>query len=513
MTAFTISRGNELFDDFDNIVAADVTTDITGFTSVTYRGVDRFDLDGSVTSGDTYITEISLGQTLDLTDSIVIGYTREAFDGNSTRVGLRSGTDNIRLWDFEYGQRFVFTEHVLDTSQSGFTDSGSGTFDIAQVNGLVYRSVSQQTRSSPSFAGIFQVMKAYYYSKTSGITFQGGESGDPLTLDNATSTIINIPATDNTIPAKASIRKNFRTSEPLVLGDANTAEIDLDDSLVLFASTVLDPNSNFELFNNVEKFRLNFEIPTAKTIRNFRAGRDADEAYDINVNNVAHTFENATFSDPTDVDFGGASYTGGLIDDPLGTLTGGDVFTNFNFTNIAEPFEWNGTATFAGQVAFTGTPAHYITVPNTVSDGATLDISNCTFGTPTTNIIECDIGAGKTLNIQVGTTGVIASDVTVTSGSVNIQSPALTLTITAVDEDSNPIAGAAVHLDTADGATNLIDGETDSNGEISVSYTGANPQAVSGWVRSGSGQIPYQQGDIAGTITGDFSATIILRRD
>jgi hypothetical protein len=99
------------------------------------------------------------------------------------------------------------------------------------------------------------------------------------------------------------------------------------------------------------------------------------------------------------------------------------------------------------------------------------------------------------------------------TSSITVSAPQPTITITAIDEDSNPIEGAAVHLDTADGVTNIIDGETDANGEISVSYTGSIPQAVAGWVRSGSGQIPYEQGDIAGTINGDFSQTVILRRD
>ncbi|HMA79065.1 MAG TPA: Ig-like domain-containing protein, partial [Candidatus Paceibacterota bacterium] len=100
------------------------------------------------------------------------------------------------------------------------------------------------------------------------------------------------------------------------------------------------------------------------------------------------------------------------------------------------------------------------------------------------------------------------------AGTINsVSAPVTTVTITAIDEDSSPIAGAAVHLDTADGVTNIIDGETDVSGEISVAYTGSIPQAVSGWVRSGSGSIPYDQGDIAGTINGDFSQTVILRRD
>ena len=99
------------------------------------------------------------------------------------------------------------------------------------------------------------------------------------------------------------------------------------------------------------------------------------------------------------------------------------------------------------------------------------------------------------------------------SSSFTGQVPTPTITITVIDNETlSPIQGAAVHLDTSDFATNIIDGVTDSSGEISVAYTGSVPQAVAGWARSGSGAIAYGQGDIAGTINGDFDQTIILRR-
>ena len=97
--------------------------------------------------------------------------------------------------------------------------------------------------------------------------------------------------------------------------------------------------------------------------------------------------------------------------------------------------------------------------------------------------------------------------------SVTIAAPQPTITITVIDSALSPVSGAAVHLDTSDFLTNLIDGETDSNGEITASYSGSIPQNVAGWARSGSGPIAYSQADIAGTINGDFAQTVILRED
>jgi hypothetical protein len=98
--------------------------------------------------------------------------------------------------------------------------------------------------------------------------------------------------------------------------------------------------------------------------------------------------------------------------------------------------------------------------------------------------------------------------------TVNILAPSPAVTVTAVDSAQSPIAGAAVYLETSPGAVVVLNGVTDFSGVITASYSGSTPQAVAGWVRSGSGPIAYIDFPLGGNITSTgYNQTAILQQE
>jgi hypothetical protein len=100
------------------------------------------------------------------------------------------------------------------------------------------------------------------------------------------------------------------------------------------------------------------------------------------------------------------------------------------------------------------------------------------------------------------------------TGTVTVNQT-VTVTITVVDTAGDPIEGAAVFLEETPGGTDVISYDlTDVNGEVSVSYTGTTPQAVTGFVRKGTKSPVYKASPINDTISSTgLNAVITLVSD
>ena len=98
-----------------------------------------------------------------------------------------------------------------------------------------------------------------------------------------------------------------------------------------------------------------------------------------------------------------------------------------------------------------------------------------------------------------------------TSATTTIQN-SVSVTITAQDVDGNAIQGAKVFLETTPGGTDVISYDiTDVNGEVSATYSGSTPQAVTGFVRKGTVSPVYKAANINDTIAGTgLNAVITL---
>lgn len=124
-----------------------------------------------------------------------------------------------------------------------------------------------------------------------------------------------------------------------------------------------------------------------------------------------------------------------------------------------------------------------------------------------------------TVNL-IGCTGDIKYKVG-TGGSVTLVIDPVTTKIIVKDQTTKAvIPGAAVYVtatavgDLTEG-TVIISGETDSNGEITDSRSLTADQGIEGLAKSGSGSIPYKEGDISGTIdsSNGVTITVLLIRD
>lgn len=148
----------------------------------------------------------------------------------------------------------------------------------------------------------------------------------------------------------------------------------------------------------------------------------------------------------------------------------------------------------------------------------TLNISGLTSpaGNTTTagnRIRVTDSTASNTYNITTNAS-YSQSNASSAGATVNILAPTPPVTVTAVNAAQNPIAGAAVYLETSPGAAVVLNGVTDSGGAITTSYSGSTPQAVVGWVRSGSGPIAYIDFPLGGNITSSgYNQTAILQEE
>jgi hypothetical protein len=113
-------------------------------------------------------------------------------------------------------------------------------------------------------------------------------------------------------------------------------------------------------------------------------------------------------------------------------------------------------------------------------------------------------GTGSTLSFELaaGTTSTVSI----------VQS--VTVTITVIDVDGNPIEGAKVFLEETGGTDIISFDTTNASGQVTVSYSGSTPQAVVGYVAKGTASPVYKRANINDTISATgLSATITLVAD
>jgi hypothetical protein len=134
---------------------------------------------------------------------------------------------------------------------------------------------------------------------------------------------------------------------------------------------------------------------------------------------------------------------------------------------------------------------------------------------PSDGDITINVTNTQAINPQAGGTGeTISYELAAgTTSTVSIVQ-SVTVTITAQDVDGNPIEGAKVFLETTGGTDIIPYGVTNASGQVTTSYTGSTPQAVTGYVRKGTSSPLYKSANINDTISATgLSAVITLVSD
>lgn len=176
--------------------------------------------------------------------------------------------------------------------------------------------------------------------------------------------------------------------------------------------------------------------------------------------------------------------------------TGHAIYLNID-TALATTFNISGYV-FDGYAGQSGTAGNRVFYINNPSDGdITINLTDCT-----------------ALNVQGGGDGFSYELAAGTTSTVTIQQT-VTVTVTAQDVDGNPIQGARVFLETDPGGVDVITYDTtNASGQVSTTYSGSTPQAVTGFVRKGGWSPVYRTGNINDTIgASGLNAVITLVAD
>lgn len=105
--------------------------------------------------------------------------------------------------------------------------------------------------------------------------------------------------------------------------------------------------------------------------------------------------------------------------------------------------------------------------------------------------------------------GAVATGAITDSGGTDVP-----VSITVLDESGAPIEGAAVRLTKTTGGAEVLNTETDASGIGYGRLTDTFPLSITGWVRSGSGPVPYNESQVTGSVTtSGFTQTVILSED
>ncbi|KPL29020.1 MAG: hypothetical protein AMJ72_00235 [Acidithiobacillales bacterium SM1_46] len=282
-------------------------------------------------------------------------------------------------------------------------------------------------------------------------------------VGNATDTISFV--LDNVVIVNTGTRAQFDMSS----ADVNTLQLDsvtfTDLGAITFPANTASKYANDCIFNNCDQ--VYFEDLTCNRLT-FNGSNDANGAILWDGNSDPSAQDNITLN---------SDGTGYGIQINLNTAS----LTTFNI----DGYEVNGYETTSG--GSTGNTVFFI--DNALDGDVTINITN---------------GVGTfSYEVAGGYTGTVTINQTVT------------VTITVLDTEGSPIEGAKVFLETTPGGVDVITyGITNASGQVSASYAGSTPQAVTGYVRKGTASPVYKAANINDTIgAGGLAATITLVSD
>ena len=176
---------------------------------------------------------------------------------------------------------------------------------------------------------------------------------------------------------------------------------------------------------------------------------------------------------------------------------------------------WSGasdiqTTTFEAASDLTNGHAIIITTPGTYTFN---DLTFTGFGVDESNTaaVYNNSGGAVTINIAGGTSPTVRNG----AGASTTVVASVPVDVTVIRQDTGAVVeNARVRITENPGGAVVLEGLTNASGQLSGSFSGSTPQAITGRVRKASSSPFFKTGDIIGTITSaGFSVTVALILD
>jgi hypothetical protein len=440
--------------------------------------------------------------------------------GSNRKVFAHLASDSTMTVDWEC--------LVLDGSQAntmnsaGYTTVRAGSFANLNMAAITQFGVDFTTLSKGLGGGVNVAVDAIRIGND-GLIVTGGTTGDRGTFLE----IVNEDKSTDTAKAYGIIREYttdlYGLQGPLTFGSATTATSWFEDSNV----TLVFENRNISndkyylkvVSNSVGGANFILRNSTIATAGPF-VTCDFSAAYIDTLTITDCTFRNLgnsiTFSNGAQAS---AHTITGNVFDACGQIDPGDVmFQNNTISNStasttgAVLLDADGTSAWSNLNFVSGGTGHaiYITAAGTYT------FDNFTYSgygsTGTTNaVIYNNSGGAVTINVSGGDVPTYRNG---TSASTTVVA-SVPISVTVIDTATNPIQNAQVAIFLTNTGSQVVNQDTDVNGEVASSFSGTTPTNIYIRVRkSSTGDTKYIPVSSVGTITSTgFSITFTLRED
>ncbi|MEM9264541.1 MAG: hypothetical protein AAGA46_03360 [Cyanobacteria bacterium P01_F01_bin.13] len=371
-------------------------------------------------AGSTYFIEYLINTTHDLTGQLAfIFYVGSTRTNAPIDVGLRSGAGNYVVFgksDYFYP---INQKGLATIDPAATPKSSAGNFDVTAVDGVRIEWTPTRNDSNRNMS----LITSYYGT---AFTASDGEAGDEITAPEVTNYLdvlnTNVSISNESAYPFRSLDLSLRIPFPFTLASGSTEDI----SDLLFAQDPLDqPEVSITALSQA-----GFTDNRTGVTKDQLTLRNIDLPYPVTLASNS-TYTNLVANGPTTFTIPNDTNAQGLVADATGLISGGlAVELDIQRSTAGTVYQWNGVADLSGS-RFNCPGANYgIDFENASwSSGATFDASEITF-TVDPAVRKFRLNApGKTLNLDVGSTGFIASDVEVVAGTLVVVADQLTLTV------------------------------------------------------------------------------------
>lgn len=457
-------------------------------------------------------------------------------------IALGSASNTLNLYHYagsdtiDYGAPWICA--VVDPDQGTQASGTVTTANIDTYGGQANLPTTGPTKGAP--LGIDEIR----YGRSIEINDGVGASANFTDLAVQNDTLTNRWGQFQRTPGSA---KNFTQQCRLEFGDTtNTTACEFSDS---------DKNITIADLEHVSTSFIEYDVTQGSAVTLTNINLDATAGANTRGNWVTTSAGTIVFNNVNFTNFGTSGYSSTYTING-GTYRGTDLVTangaTFNGTTFAASTSTSSLLLSATSSIVicnfdgdeTATPGHAVDLgtrtggssgtPLTLSWGSILDNGATnqaiwegaaqvpTLGTQGTvnSAITVNVPSGSFLKISVSGSGTVPTVQNTGTGSLEITANEVTLSITAIDQDTAlAVEGASVYMKLilGDGAAVVANGETDASGVFTTTYGGSVPVSLDtdvSEVRHSSGLKPYKNYTLGGNITASgYTQTALMSED
>ncbi|MFG6101153.1 hypothetical protein U2F10_02795 [Leptothoe sp. EHU-05/26/07-4] len=394
------------------------------------------------------------GGPLDLSSAIVECLVEQNWGtGRDFSIGFSSGVtpdENWQVWRCPGGLTNRRVQYFLDPSSTDFYRS-AGIFDPTDVRRFRY-----QWNGNQSDRNVFFTDEPIWIPKNPGLVAIGGDALTPITAETF-GDFLALPTSEGGYHSESievTSQQGFSDYQALPvscsIGDGVSAQVTRFDSAVLktpdptdVSSGTVEPTVAIASTNRIINTSSSESFSALQVI-----GLSAADAFQ-DISPVSNVYTNFFVRSLGVIDLGQGDYQG-RISQAFGVVQGGrNLALNFNGSTAQHTYTWNGAANLSGSVFDSPGSDYAITFEGTeFADGATFEGNGLVFtNNPSINKFRLD-AAGKTLNFNAGSSGIVLADFDIVAGLLNIVADQPTITFQNIpsggiftiwdDENSDP---------------------------------------------------------------------------